>query len=67
MSTLGVGEHFKKTCLNKNFFNLLLISFVFDIHNSLEKQAENSTVLPKLGDLPEIGECFVAVIFVKLQ
>ena len=31
-------------CFNKNF---LLISFVFYIHNSLEKQAENSGVLLK--------------------
>ena len=32
-------------CLNKNFFNLLLISFVFYISNSLEKRTESSGVL----------------------
>ena len=32
-------------CLNKNSFNLLLISFVFYIRNSLEKQTKNSGVL----------------------
>ena len=32
-------------CLNKNSFDLLLISFVFYIHNSLEKQTKNSGVL----------------------
>ena len=31
--------------LNKNSFDLLLISFVFYIRNSLEKQTENSGVL----------------------
>ena len=30
--------------LNKNSLDLLLISFVFYIHNSLEKQTENSGV-----------------------
>ena len=32
-------------CLNKNSFDILLISFVFYVHNSLEKQTENSGVL----------------------
>ena len=32
-------------CLNKNSFDLLLISFLFYISNSLEKWAENSGVL----------------------
>ena len=32
-------------CLNINSFDLLLISFVFCIRNSLEKQTENSGVL----------------------
>ena len=32
-------------CLNKNTFDLLSISFVFYIRNSLEKQTENSGVL----------------------
>ena len=31
--------------LNKNFFDLLLISFVFYLCNSLEKRPENSGVL----------------------
>ena len=32
-------------CLNKNSFKLLLISFVFNVRNSLEKWTENSRVL----------------------
>ena len=32
-------------CLNKNTFDLLLISFVFYTHNCLEKQTTNSGVL----------------------
>ena len=34
-----------KMCLNKNYFDLLSISFVFYIRNSLEKRTENSGVL----------------------
>ena len=34
-------------CLNKNSFDFLLISFVFYMCNSLEKQAENGGVLLK--------------------
>ena len=32
-------------CLNRNSFDLLLISFVFYVRNSLEKWAKNSGVL----------------------
>ena len=32
-------------CLNKDSFDLLLISFVFYTHNTLEKQTENSGIL----------------------
>ena len=48
MSTHKVGKQFKKMCLNKNSFNLLLILLIIDImyiRNSLEKGAENSGVL----------------------
>ena len=38
-------------CLNKNFFDLLLISFVFYTHNSLEKRAKNSGVLTLISIL----------------
>ena len=47
MSTHKVGEHFKKCVWTKNSFDLLLISFVFYIHNSLEKQIKNNGVLLK--------------------
>ena len=39
-----------KMCLNKNSFDLSLISLVFYIRNSLEKQTENSEVLLNCHD-----------------
>ena len=45
MNTHRVGKQFKKCCLNKTSFQLLLISFLFYSCNSLENRAENRGVL----------------------
>ena len=50
-------------CLNKNAFDLFLNPFVFYMHNSLEKQTENSGVL--LNWLHEVLQRF-GILVVKI-
>ena len=63
MNSHRVGEHLKKICLNKNSLDLLLISFVFYIRNSLEKRAENSGVLLTAMDDRYFHSAFIYVSF----